>query len=217
MHPIILVQQQQLILLVGVFIKTCYATGNEILWLLLCKSIVLLTYTSYLSGSMQIKPGIVLISLPAEDELLFDKAVIFITEYTTNGALGFVINKLFPRSFNELTEFKHARPLPLYYGGPVEQEHLFFLHRRPEVIEGGTAVTDNVYFGGNFKHAVQCNTNNSIADDDMQLFIGYCGWDAGQLEEEITEGSWLVVDNGAGYVFKLPDTIVWEDIFRNKM
>jgi len=37
------------------------------------------------------------------------------------------------------------------------------------------------------------------------------------LEEEITEGSWLVVDNGAGYVFKLPDTIVWEDIYRNKM
>lgn len=163
---------------------------------------------------MQIKPGILLISIADDNDPLFEKVVVFIAEYNARGALGFVINKLFPRVFNELVEFKQSKPLSLYYGGPVEQEHLYFLHRRPDIIEDGTLVTGNIYMGGNFKQAVQLSTDGAITASDMQLFIGYCGWDGGQLEEEITGGSWMVIDNGDAYLFKHPNEIVWEDIFK---
>ncbi len=164
---------------------------------------------------MQIKPGILLVSIADDDDPLFEKVEVFIAEYNTKGALGFVINKLFPRVFNELVEFKQAKPLPLYYGGPVEQEHLYFLHQRPDVIEDGALVTGNIYMGGNFKQVVQYSSDGNIAANDIQLFIGYCGWDEGQLEEEIAEGSWMVIDNGTAYLFKHPGEIIWENISRH--
>lgn len=170
-------------------------------------------HTSYLSIAMQIKPGILLVSVPDEADPLFDKAVVFIAEYNAKGALGFVLSHLFTRKFNELEEFNLAKPLPLFDGGPVEREHLFFLHRRPDCIEGGDLITGNSCFGGNFKQAVQCCSNNMIAENDLQLFIGYCGWDAGQLEAEIAEGSWLVIDEGEKYLFKQPGNIDWEAIY----
>ncbi|HJT74921.1 MAG TPA: YqgE/AlgH family protein, partial [Chitinophaga sp.] len=85
------------------------------------------------------------------EETFFEKAVIFITEYNERGAMGFVVNKEFPRKLNELEEFKNIRPFSLYEGGPVDQEHLYFVHQRPDLITGGTPVTDNIFLGGDFK------------------------------------------------------------------
>lgn len=107
--------------------------------------------------------------------------------------MGFVINKIFPRKFNELEEFRNCAPFPLYDGGPVDREHLFFLHQRPDLIEGGTAVSENVYLGGDFKAAVQFINTGILAETEIRLFIGYCGWDTGELEAEIREGSWKIV------------------------
>lgn len=129
------------------------------------------------------------------DDSFFEKAVIFIAEHNEKGATGFVVNKLFPRKFNELAEFSNSKPFPLYDGGPVDQEHLYFMHRRPDLIEGGALVADGVYFGGDFKEAVMHMVDGTLREEDIRLFIGYCGWDVGELEEEIAEGSWLVTKN----------------------
>lgn len=129
------------------------------------------------------------------DGSFFEKAVIFITEHNEKGATGFVVNKLFPRKFNELAEFSHSKPFPLYDGGPVDQEHLYFIHRRPDLIDGSTLVADGVYFGGDFKEAVMHMDDGALREEDIRLFIGYCGWDVGELEAEIAEGSWLVTKN----------------------
>lgn len=161
---------------------------------------------------MQLKPGILLLSLPAEDDPLFEKAVIFIAEYNEKGALGFVINKLFPRTFNELVEFKQSKPLLLYQGGPMANEALFFIHRRPDVITGGIIISNDIFLGGDFKAAVQAADKNNIADTDWQLFIGYCGWDPGQLEKEIADGGWIIKDNGDDYLFTHPNVISWRNL-----
>ncbi|GAB2812151.1 YqgE/AlgH family protein [Ferruginibacter profundus] len=165
---------------------------------------------------MTVCAGKILISTPSLDDPNFDKVVILIAEYNADGALGFVINKIFPRVFNELTEFKQSPPLPLYEGGPVEQEHLFFLHRRPDVIEGGIKVDEAVYYGGNFKQAVQCINDKMISTDDIKLFIGYSGWDNGQLQDEIAEGSWLVSDVVPAAIFSGNMATLWEEIYKSK-
>lgn len=127
------------------------------------------------------------------DDSLFDKAIIFITEKNEKGAMGFVVNKLFPRPINELVEFKDSIPFPLFEGGPVDQEHLYFIHQRPDLIPGGDLVVDNIYLGGDFKSAMIHINNKTITEKDIKIFIGYCGWDHLELEEEIAEGSWVVV------------------------
>lgn len=124
----------------------------------------------------------------------FEKAVIFITELNEKGAMGFVINKPFPRGLNELQEFSRSTPFPLYEGGPVDQEHLFFVHRRPDLIENGVLIAEGIFLGGNFQQAVEHINNHFITEKDIRIFIGYCGWDKNELEEEVREGSWQVND-----------------------
>lgn len=127
------------------------------------------------------------------NDSLFEKAIIFITEKNEKGAMGFLVNKLFPRPINELVEFKDSIPFPLFEGGPVDQEHLYFIHQRPDLIAGGDLIANNIYLGGDFKSAMMHINNNTITEKDIRIFIGYCGWDYGELEEEIKEGSWRVV------------------------
>jgi putative transcriptional regulator len=139
--------------------------------------------------------GTILKSTALLNDTIFEGTTILITEYNEKGAMGFVINKLFDRKLNELEEFKHIIPFPLHDGGPVDREHLFFIHQRPDLIKEGTLVHKSIYFGGDFKTAVQLINERTITQKDIKIFIGYCGWDANELEAEIAEGSWEVSEN----------------------
>ncbi|MBO9203903.1 MULTISPECIES: YqgE/AlgH family protein [Niastella] len=161
-----------------------------------------------------LKAGSVLISAPALDDPYFDKVVIYITEYNEKGALGFVMNQVFERKFNELTEFRTSKPFLLYEGGPVEREKLYFIHRIPGTISEGTLVGDGVYYGGNFKQAVEYLNTASDAINHLRLFIGYSGWDANELEEEIKEGSWLPVQASATTLFQASEQSLWEELYK---
>lgn len=133
------------------------------------------------------------------DDTFFEQTVIFITEHNEKGAMGFVTNRLFPRRINELVEFSNCAPFPLYEGGPVDQEHLYFMHQRPDLIKGGDRVTGQIHLGGDFKAAMQYINDNTITEKDIRIFIGYCGWDDEELEAEIAEGSWeLIQESQAG-------------------
>ncbi len=126
------------------------------------------------------------------DDPNFDSSVILIAEHNANGALGFVINKAFERSLNELIEFSGSPAFSLYEGGPVDQEHLYFVHRRSDLVPGGEFITDIIYLGGDFQKTIEQINNGSLTSNDIKIFIGYCGWDTGELEAEIAEGSWEV-------------------------
>lgn len=150
---------------------------------------------------MTLSRGTFLKSTEALNEDYFAGATIYLVEYNQNGATGFVVNKPFGRSFNELEEFKQSINFPLYEGGPVDKEHLFVLHQRPDIIEGSSPVCNRTYFGGNFKHAVTAINNKTLSEKDIKLFVGYCGWDKGELENEIAEGYWLIVDDVEESIF----------------
>ncbi len=124
----------------------------------------------------------------------FDNAIILITEYNEKGAVGFIVNKPFARKLNELEEFKHSPAFPLYEGGPVDTEHLFFIHQRPGVIQEGKFIGEDIYYGGNFKQAITAINNKSLTVSGIKIFVGYCGWNPGELDAEIAEGSWEPAD-----------------------
>lgn len=150
---------------------------------------------------MLIQTGTIIKSTAALNGSVFENVYIIITTHNADGAVGFVINKLFDKPLNALQEFNHIRHFNLYNGGPVDTGHLFFIHRRPDVIEGSNKICDGIFYGGNFAQAVNAINNNSITAADIKIFIGYCGWDAGELEAEVEEGSWEMVDETVGVVF----------------
>ena len=150
---------------------------------------------------MSMHTGMIIKSTAALAGTDFEKSSILITSHDSNGATGFIFNKLYHRSLNELEEFKHSTAFSLYTGGPVDITNLFFIHQRPDLIEGGTTIANGFYFAGSFKQAVTAINNKSLTAKDIKIFIGYCGWDAGELEIEITEGSWVVEEGLTETVF----------------
>lgn len=160
---------------------------------------------------MIIETGTIIISSLSLQDPNFEKAVIVITENNEKGAVGFVINKLFPHKLNELVEFKNCAAFDLYAGGPVDTENLFVLHQKPELIADSTHLFGNIFMGGNFKHAIQHINDGTISNDDIKLFIGYCGWDKDELETETEEESWLIVNSTEDIIFTADETL-WEKL-----
>jgi len=139
-----------------------------------------------------LKAGIYIKSTAALIGSFFEDTTILLVEHNEAGSTGFVTNKPFGKSLNDLLEFNHAKPFPLMDGGPVDREHLFVLHKRPDLIEGSKQLTDGLYLGGNMEQVIEAINTSSASDQQIQLFIGYCGWDKGELEAELEEGSWTV-------------------------
>ena len=165
---------------------------------------------------MQVQPGNIIISTNLLDDTNFEKVVIVITEHNEDGSIGYVFNQLFPRTFNELEEFKHSIPIPLYAGGPVQADMLYFMHRRSDLITEGELIAGTVYMNGDFKTAVQLLNNAELPVNDVRLFIGYCGWDALELEDEITEGSWRLTNASVDLVFSSSPEQLWNDLHTTK-
>ncbi len=152
---------------------------------------------------MQLSSGKILRSTSLMDDPFFVGSSIFIVEYNEKGALGFVVNEMFERLLNELVEFQHSPAFPLYTGGPVDSEHLYFIHRRNDLITGGTPVVEDVYFGGDFAQAIFWMNEGRLTAKEIKIFIGYCGWDNNDLEMEVADESWQLTAYQADSIFGL--------------
>jgi len=137
-----------------------------------------------------LKAGLYIKSTAALNGSFFEHTTILIVEHNEAGTIGFVTNKSFGKSLHELIEFNHSKPFPLMDGGPVDRDHLFVLHKRPDLIEGGKQIPNGLYFGGNMEQVIEAINTKAANKEEIQVFIGYCGWDLGELEAEVEEGSW---------------------------
>lgn len=137
-----------------------------------------------------LKAGIYIKSTEVLIGSFFEQSTILLVEHNDEGTTGFVTNKPFGKSLHDLVEFNHAKPFPLMDGGPVDRAHLFVLHKRPDLIEGGKQLYDGLYLGGNMDQVIEAINIGAVNQQEIQLFIGYCGWDIGELEAEMDEGSW---------------------------
>ena len=138
-----------------------------------------------------LKAGIYIKSTDALNGSSFEHTTILIVKHNEEESLGFVTNKPFGKSLHDLIEFNHSKPYRLMDGGPVDREHLFVLHKRPDLIDGGEQMNNGLYLGGNMEQVIEAINNGSATQEEIQIFIGYCGWDAGDLEAELEEGSWI--------------------------
>jgi putative transcriptional regulator len=139
-----------------------------------------------------LKAGIYIKSTAALIGSFFENTTILVVEHNEAGSMGFVTNQPFEKSLHDLVEFSHSKPFPLMDGGPVDRDHLFVLHKRPDLIEGGKEMTKGLYLGGNMNQVIEAINTTGVNHQEIQIFIGYCGWDIGELEAEVEEGSWTL-------------------------
>ena len=99
-------------------------------------------------------PGILLIADPFLKDPNFLRTVVFLCEHKEEGSFGFVLNRQYENTLNELIPELDEFKLPVFYGGPVQQDTIHFLHQYPEEIPGGIEVLKGVWWGGDFDKLV---------------------------------------------------------------
>ncbi len=157
--------------------------------------------------------GNLLIANPFLKDHNFSRSVVFLCEHTGIGSLGFVLNRLLSQKLGHFLNDLEAFNIDLFYGGPVESNTIHFVHQYPDLIEGGEKVLDNIFWGGNFESLVANIQANQLDLNKIKFFIGYSGWSEGQLDNEMTEKSWLTVKATEDLIFhKKP-----EDIWKNSL
>jgi putative transcriptional regulator len=139
-----------------------------------------------------LKAGIYIKSTASLTGSFFENTTILVVEHNKAGSMGFVTNQPFEKSLHDLVEFSYSKPFPLKDGGPVDRDHLFVLHKRPDLIDGGKEMTKGLYLGGKMNQVIEAINTRGANHQEIKIFIGYCGWDEGELEAEVKEGSWTL-------------------------
>ena len=136
--------------------------------------------------------GKVLISEPFLYDEMFGRSVILLVDHSTDGTMGLVLNKPLPLSLNDvLKEFKDISNIPIYKGGPLSTDTLFYLHTLKDV-EDSLQIGKGVYLNGDFDAIRRYILQGNDIDGKIRFFLGYSGWEHDQLCQEIEENTWLI-------------------------
>lgn len=161
----------------------------------------------------EIKSGTLLLSQPFMADPNFERTVVLICDHDKEGSLGFVINRPTDVSILEVMPLFTELDSICYEGGPVAKDTLHFLHNYGK-LQGCKEVLPGLFWSGNFEQLRQCISRRDVKAEDIQFFIGYSGWDAGQLDDEIEEGSWILTTESKDDIFLgLGD--LWKNTLKN--
>ena len=138
--------------------------------------------------------GSLLISEPFTQDYYFQRSVVLLVEHGKDGSTGFVLNKktdyVVNTFFPELEKYEN---IPIYLGGPVSSNRLFFIHSLgTDIIPGTIKINDNLFFDGDFNTLKQYIIGGNPINGKVKFLLGYSGWQGSQLSTEINDNSWLV-------------------------
>lgn len=171
-----------------------------------------------------LQTGTLLVATPLLESPAFDRAVVLITRYSeTDLTMGLVINRPLGARIRRYTaeSLQHLAGGEdacaelgriFYQGGPVQQHYLFFLHRLDGLIEGGTKILDGLYFGGQLDSQY---TDAEVLRADaprLRFYLGYAGWEPGQLEAEIGTGIWFLAPGDSELVLAPTPETIWQSV-----
>ncbi|QZE14435.1 YqgE/AlgH family protein [Halosquirtibacter laminarini] len=160
------------------------------------------------------KQGDFMIAEPFMIGRFFSRSVIMISEYTNAGIVGFVLNKIVPYKVTALVDNFPDTDCDLFYGGPLDTDRLFYIHTLGNILEGSLSITDDLYWGGDLESLKKMIESGYANRHNVRFFLGYSGWSAEQLKEEMNTKNWKMVPSGSVPVFP-PNMNLWEDLLKN--
>ena len=160
-------------------------------------------------------PSVLLIADPFLKDPNFTRTVIFLCDHQEKGSFGFVLNKQFEQTLDQLLSNLDGHQIPVYFGGPVQPDTIHFLHLYPDLIPDSVKVGKDIFWGGNFETVMSLIKSKTISTQKIKFFIGYSGWGEGQLDDEMKEKSWLTVSATQNLVFHTRYNEVWKDSLKH--
>ncbi|MDR0233539.1 MAG: YqgE/AlgH family protein [Zoogloeaceae bacterium] len=148
-----------------------------------------------------------LIAMPALVDPYFNRALIYVCEHNAQGALGVIVNKPLDLTLEGLFEkvdlelkTREIAALPVHFGGPVQMDRGFVLHSPPGEWQSSMHVTQEI--GLTSSKDILASISQNGQPHDIILTLGYAGWSAGQLENEIAQNAWLTLPANPEILFQ---------------
>lgn len=159
--------------------------------------------------------GRILISEPALRDFYFAKSVVLLVEHSAeDGTFGLIVNKPINLKLNEVVKDFPTNDFPLFLGGPVHPERLFYLHTLGDIIPGSLRIFEGLYWGGDIHRIMELIELQQITREQVRFFIGYAGWEVGQLDREMGEKSWIVSQGSTPLVLTPQPEELWGNILK---
>lgn len=159
--------------------------------------------------------GKLLVAEPFLGDPSFERTVILLTEHNEDGSVGFVLNRplnlKITNLFSDFPEFDAT----VYYGGPVQKDSLYFIHSKGELIPDSMDLGNHVYWSGRLDVVREMIEVGVIDPSEIKFFLGYSGWAANQLMDEMEEQTWLVKDLKGFDILQDIDSETWKKIIQD--
>lgn len=163
--------------------------------------------------------GKLLLAMPSIGDTRFHRAVILICEHGEDGAMGLVLNKpheqlsldkfLGDLGMHEGIKIDITSPnFQMFNGGPLNKERAILLHSNDYQDDDTIVVNDNFSISGTLEFLMEILKDT--APTSIRFILGSAGWSAGQLEQELQENAWLVIDSAPEIVFETAPDEQWE-------
>ncbi len=162
------------------------------------------------------KTGRLLISEPFMADPNFKRSVVLVTEHGEDGTIGYILNQVENILLKDVIPDLWDAHNHIYFGGPVAADTLHFIHRAYDKLQSGEDIGNGIYWGGNFETLKILINTNAIQEDEIKFFMGYSGWDNGQLTKELHQNAWMVSDiSHPDIIFGNDDEQLWRDVIVN--
>lgn len=155
-----------------------------------------------------IQRGDLLIAEPFMKDPNFGRSVVLICEHKEDeGSFGLVMNK---QSMVTVDQVSDQLPfeIPLYVGGPVEQNTLHFIHKFDD-LEGAIPLKNGLFWGGDYEQIKEFLAIGRITKENCRFFMGYSGWGSYQLKEEFEKQSWIVSHGKLNSILDIDPDELW--------
>lgn len=153
-----------------------------------------------------------LIAMPTMEDNFFARSVIYVCEHNAKGAMGLTLTVPLDMDLHHLlTQMKiedvdlELSHHPVLAGGPVNTDRGFVLHSPRLGLHSSLQLTDDLMITTSLDILKELGTGN--APDQFLVALGYAGWEAGQLEQELLDNSWLTLPATTQLLFHTP----WQD------
>ena len=163
------------------------------------------------SNSLDPKTGNILISEPLMKDFHFGRSVILLVDHSeTEGTFGVIINKKLNANVNHIVDDFPDFDAPVFLGGPVADNQLFFMHTLGEMIPYSSPIIEGLYWGGDAETLKSLIATGIANEENTWFFLGYSGWDAGQLVSELVRNTWLVAEITTAQFLNTPPEKMWQ-------
>ena len=129
------------------------------------------------SNSLDPKQGKILISEPLMNDFHFGRSVVLLIDHEeSEGSFGIIINKKLEVQVNHIVDEFPDFEAPVYLGGPVAEDQLFFIHTLGEMIPESYPIVDGLYWGGDHETLATLIHTGIANEDNVRFYLGYSGW-----------------------------------------